>query len=414
MMGSGSFALIANHKPSLWNIAKSYSAAYHMPYFTVAPVTEPEEDKESYVMSMRPPDTDALADVIDFFNWRKIHFVYNIFPALDRLEQLRTALRKRGKYVDVSLIRVRELRNVSDDLRQINTSLMLTPHANCNILLDLETQDDTATVIKALVDMKMSTKRYHILITGMDVKSYDYESLSSTGARVTGMTLIEESRHEVKAFLDGWSSLDPRQWPGAGEKQVTSTAALVYDAVSVFSAVLDGFLQKDADIFRNTFRRGLVYNNNEKGIQCHVQPRPWMHGIMLRDGFKQVDIQGLTGRVVFTDSGQRKNYKLTIMTAYNRASLRKIGVWTDIRGLKITDKNAHVLTDIDQPEMPTDQVIEIERILGDNTNGPAKRLDPKEACGGNGAETLSIITPWTVIITIVCTWSYLQGLGYLS
>jgi hypothetical protein len=47
------------------------------------------------------------------------------------------------------------------------------------------------------------------------------------------------------------------------------------------------------------------------------------------------------------------------------STVLQIGVWTDIRGLKITDKNPHLLTDIDQPETPTDQVIEIEvKLMG--------------------------------------------------
>jgi hypothetical protein len=79
-MGNGAFALIADDKPSVWNIAKSYSAAYHMPYFTVGTITEPEEERDSYVMSLRPPDKDAFADLIDFFNWKKIYFVYNMLP----------------------------------------------------------------------------------------------------------------------------------------------------------------------------------------------------------------------------------------------------------------------------------------------------------------------------------------------
>jgi hypothetical protein len=66
-------------------------------------------------------------------------------------------------------------------------------------------------------------------------------------------------------------------------------AALTMDAVTVITEGLNSMLQVDQEVFRNTFRRGLVYNNGSRGVNCRKDPPiPWKHGPALIRAFKQV------------------------------------------------------------------------------------------------------------------------------
>ena len=69
-------------------------------------------------------------------------------------------------------------------------------------------------------------------------------------------------------------------------------AALTMDAVSVIVQGLNAMLQIDPDTFRNTFRRGQVYNNGTRGIQCkgNDPPIPWKHGPAIMKAFRKVSI----------------------------------------------------------------------------------------------------------------------------
>lgn len=66
-------------------------------------------------------------------------------------------------------------------------------------------------------------------------------------------------------------------------------AALTMDAVSVIVRGLNNMLQIDPDVFRNTFRRGQVYNNGTRGINCKSDPPiPWKHGPGIMKSFRRV------------------------------------------------------------------------------------------------------------------------------
>lgn len=65
--------------------------------------------------------------------------------------------------------------------------------------------------------------------------------------------------------------------------------ALMYDATRVILETFNRLLKKKPDIFRNNFRRGEVYNNGTKGINCTQTPvMPWEHGDRITRFMKKV------------------------------------------------------------------------------------------------------------------------------
>lgn len=66
-------------------------------------------------------------------------------------------------------------------------------------------------------------------------------------------------------------------------------AALMYDVAKVILDSYSRLLKKNPNIFRNNFRRGEVYNNGTKGIDCRRVPvLPWEHGEKIARIFKKV------------------------------------------------------------------------------------------------------------------------------
>lgn len=63
------------------------------------------------------------------------------------------------------------------------------------------------------------------------------------------------------------------------------------DAINVISRALDSMIDQDVDVFRGTFRRGQVYNNKTRGIQCFTDvPYPWRHGPGIAKALRQVEV----------------------------------------------------------------------------------------------------------------------------
>ena len=66
-------------------------------------------------------------------------------------------------------------------------------------------------------------------------------------------------------------------------------AMLAVDAAAVVIRGLTSLLQHDSDRVRSIFRRGQVYNNETRGIECRSHPpTPWTLGPYLMKHLKSV------------------------------------------------------------------------------------------------------------------------------
>lgn len=63
----------------------------------------------------------------------------------------------------------------------------------------------------------------------------------------------------------------------------------MFDGTKVILDAYGRLLKKNNNIFRNNFRRGEVYNNGTRGIDCRRLPVvPWEHGDKIFKNIKQV------------------------------------------------------------------------------------------------------------------------------
>jgi len=102
--------------------------------------------------------------------------------------------------------------------------------------------------------------------------------------------------------------------------------ALMMDAVDTIVHGLRSLLMLNPDVFRRTFRRGQVFNNETRGIQCDREPLvPWVHGRTILAHLHNVNFTGITGPVTFDPlTGRRSQYRLDVMGLRFDAELRKV------------------------------------------------------------------------------------------
>jgi len=102
--------------------------------------------------------------------------------------------------------------------------------------------------------------------------------------------------------------------------------ALMMDAVDIIVHGLRSLLMRNPDVFKRTFRRGQVFNNETRGIQCDRDPLvPWVHGRTILTHLLNVNFSGITGPVTFDPAtGQRSHYRLDVMALRFDAELRKV------------------------------------------------------------------------------------------
>lgn len=110
---------------------------------------------------------------------------------------------------------------------------------------------------------------------------WESEVIEYGAINITGFRIVDGSRKHVKDFLDNWKKLDPITNQNSGRESISAQAALMYDAVFVLVEAFNKLLRKKQDIFRNNMRRGQIFNNGSKGLDCNASGGwviPWEHG----------------------------------------------------------------------------------------------------------------------------------------
>lgn len=164
---------------------------------------------------------------------------------------------------------------------------------------------------------------------------WETEVIEFGAINITGFRIIDQSKHHVKDFLDGWKRQDPTLSPGAGRESISAQAALMYDAVFVLVEALNKLLRKKPDLFRSNLRRGQIFNNGTRGLDCNTSKgwvTPWEHGDKISKLLRKVELEGLTGEIRFNDDGRRQNYTLHVVEMTVNSAMVKVAEWSDETG----------------------------------------------------------------------------------
>ncbi|RWS22125.1 glutamate receptor 1-like protein [Leptotrombidium deliense] len=106
----------------------------------------------------------------------------------------------------------------------------------------------------------------------------------------------------------------------------SANEALTYDSVLVITESFNALLTDKPKLFRSNFRRGQMYNNGTKGIDCMKENPivPWEHGSIIVRYFKKTITRGLTGNLMFSGTGFRRNFSVDISQMTINSQMSKV------------------------------------------------------------------------------------------
>ncbi|XP_035230207.1 glutamate receptor 1-like, partial [Stegodyphus dumicola] len=203
------------------------------------------------------------------------------------------------------------------------------------VVLDCSADTARKIIVQHVRDIYMGRRNYHFLLTSLVMDEYLNSQVLEFGAiNVTGFRILQPTSQDFREFVPAWRSLDPVRWPGAGTDYISAESALMYDVAKVILDAYSRLLRRNPDIFRNNFRRGEVYNNGTRGIDCRRAPvLPWEHGERIARIFKKTQIQGLTGNISFDELGFRTNFSIDVVEMTVNSEMVKIAEWSDRNNL---------------------------------------------------------------------------------
>ncbi|XP_064610198.1 glutamate receptor-like isoform X2 [Liolophura sinensis] len=338
LMSHGVFSLFGVTKSGSVNAAQSISQALHMPFITPSLARGTADDLYQYEINMYPSYIEAIVDIINYYKWGKVYYVYDSDDGLARLIKLYEFFNEEHHELSVDMRRVDDVSDAYEMLRKLDRSALPDEIGVMRIVLDLSSMEAYRAILRQIIDVGMNRENYHYLLGGVGMDELDLTIFTYGGVNITGFRLLNYSSPTLKGFLRTWSSLSNESWPRPLRGRIGHEAALMVDAVAAFSKAMGSM---NHSVSQGVFRRGELYNNNTPGIPCSRpgvrRPSPWTLGPNILSAIKQTEFTGITGKVAFDEHGFRKDYTLDILELSYRRLPTKIGTWNQ-RDRYLTDR----------------------------------------------------------------------------
>ncbi|XP_066250045.1 glutamate receptor 1-like isoform X2 [Euwallacea similis] len=336
----GVYSMVGAVSPDSFDTLHSYSNTFQMPFVTPwfpEKVLAPSSGFLDFAISMRPEYHQAIIDTVKYYGWRRIIYLYDSNDGLLRLQQIYQGLSPGNEQFQVRT--VRRIGNVTEALHFLRGLEDKSRWENKYVVLDCSADMAKEIVVGHVRDLALGRRTYHYLLSGLVMDDRWESEVAEYGAiNITGFRIVDVSRKPVKDFLEGWKRLDPSQSQGAGRETISAQAALMYDAVFVLVEAFNKILRKKPDSFKNINTRtgrGQFYNNGSKILDCNPTGgwvSPWEHGDKISRYLRKVEIEGLTGDILFTEEGRRRNYTLHVVEMTINSAMVKVAEWTDQNG----------------------------------------------------------------------------------
>ncbi|TFK16165.1 ragulator complex protein LAMTOR3 [Platysternon megacephalum] len=309
----GVFAIFGFYDKKSVNTITSFCGTLHVSFITPS---FPTDGTHPFVIQMRPDLKGALLSLIEYYQWNKFAYLYDSDRGLSTLQAvLDSAAEKKWQ---VTAINVGNINNDRKDETYRSLFQDLEVKKERRVILDCE-RDKVNDIVDQVITIGKHVKGYHYIIANLGFTDGDLSKIQFGGANVSGFQIVDYDDPLVSKFVQRWSTLEEKEYPGAHTSTIKYTSALTYDAVQVMT-----------EAFRNLRKQRIEISRRGNAGDCLANPAvPWGHGVEIERALKQVQVEGLTGNIKFDQNGKRINYTINIMELKNTGP-RKIGYWSEM------------------------------------------------------------------------------------
>ncbi|XP_072857615.1 glutamate receptor 2 isoform X2 [Pogona vitticeps] len=314
----GVFAIFGFYDKKSVNTITSFCGTLHVSFITPS---FPTDGTHPFVIQMRPDLKGALLSLIEYYDWNKFAYLYDSDRGLSTLQAvLDTAAEKKWQ---VTAINVGNINNDRKDETYRSLFQDLELKKERQVILDCE-RDKVNDIVDQVITIGKHVKGYHYIIANLGFNDGDLSKIQFGGANVSGFQIVDYDDPLVSKFIQRWSTLEEKEYPGAHTSTIKYTSALTYDAVKVMDAA-----------FRNLRKQRVEISRRGNAGDCLANPAvPWSHGVEIERALKQVQVEGLTGNIKFDQNGKRINYTINVMELKSTGP-RKIGYWSEVDKLVV-------------------------------------------------------------------------------
>ncbi|XP_007942173.1 glutamate receptor 2 [Orycteropus afer afer] len=315
----GVYAIFGFYDKKSVNTITSFCGTLHVSFITPS---FPTDGTHPFVIQMRPDLKGALLSLIEYYQWDKFAYLYDSDRGLSTLQAvLDSAAEKKWQ---VTAINVGNINNDKKDETYRSLFQDLELKKERRVILDCE-QDKVNDIVDQVITIGKHVKGYHYIIANLGFTDGDLLKIQFGGANVSGFQIVDYDDSLVSKFIERWSTLEEKEYPGAHTTTIKYTSALTYDAVQVMT-----------EAFRNLRKQRIEISRRGNAGDCLANPAvPWGQGVEIERALKQVQVEGLSGNIKFDQNGKRINYTINIMELKTNGP-RKIGYWSEVDKMVVT------------------------------------------------------------------------------
>ncbi|KFO31696.1 Glutamate receptor 2 [Fukomys damarensis] len=315
----GVYAIFGFYDKKSVNTITSFCGTLHVSFITPS---FPTDGTHPFVIQMRPDLKGALLSLIEYYQWDKFAYLYDSDRGLSTLQAvLDSAAEKKWQ---VTAINVGNINNDKKDETYRSLFQDLELKKERRVILDCE-RDKVNDIVDQVITIGKHVKGYHYIIANLGFTDGDLLKIQFGGANVSGFQIVDYDDSLVSKFIERWSTLEEKEYPGAHTTTIKYTSALTYDAVQVMT-----------EAFRNLRKQRIEISRRGNAGDCLANPAvPWGQGVEIERALKQVQVEGLSGNIKFDQNGKRINYTINIMEL-KTSGPRKIGYWSEVDKMVVT------------------------------------------------------------------------------
>ncbi|XP_025088031.1 glutamate receptor 1-like isoform X2 [Pomacea canaliculata] len=172
-LNKGVFLIMGGSSPKSFNVIQSFSHALHVPYVIYTSNRNQAADGYTYDFSVSPAYIDAIIDIIRFFQWRKIYYLFDSDDGLWQLQRVYEAFRDPKHLLLVDARRVGDPNHVHDLLRRLDR---VSRSERKRIVLNFSSTEVYQKILNQIVDVGMNRENYHYLLAGPDIDKLELRS----------------------------------------------------------------------------------------------------------------------------------------------------------------------------------------------------------------------------------------------
>ncbi|XP_050683641.1 glutamate receptor 1-like [Leptidea sinapis] len=336
----GAVAILGSVPSDSFSTLHSYSNTFRMPFITPwfpekLHISSP--GVEDFALSLRPDYHKAIMDIIIYYQWANVLYIYDSHDGLMRLQSIFHELEPGNKSFHVSM--VKHITRAQDAVDFLAALEIVDRWSNKYIVLDSSSDMAKEIIVKHAQDLRLGRRTYHYFLCGFVLDEIWDKSVNEYGTiNITGFRLIQYTNTPVQALLDIWK-----------KRKISARSALVYDSVHLLTESISRIIVSTPQFLRASTKR-VPPDANNKSYDCNLEQEgisPFEYGELLSDTIRKTEIDGLTGYIRFDANGRRLNFTIQVMTMDTKGNMRLLGTWHDDKGF-ITDSKPQDIFEINR------------------------------------------------------------------